>query len=376
LKERIIRTAVAVAFGSALLHAQPAGGAAKPQPDVLIFTDGEKLIGQLKSAKGGSVTFKSDMAGEITVDWSKIQELRTSHPFAVIGKGVKLAKHADVSQVPQGNLTMTEQKIAVETPAGAPRTVPVSDAAMVVGQPDFERAINHSEGFLEGWGGTVTAGLSVVEATQNARTFTGAISLVRAVPGESWLNPSTRTLVDFSAAYGKVSQPGLSDIKTAIYHGDVEEDKYFSPRLFGLGQAAFDHNYSQGLDLQDMFGGGIGWTAYKTAPAELDLKAAVSYIHQSFFTSSSNQSLIGSTFAEIYTRKFAHGVLLNEQISATPAWNNTSAYFATGSIGLALPVRKRLSASFNLIDNFLNDPPAGFKKNSFQITAGLTYALK
>ena len=233
---------------------------------------------KLESAKGDSVVFKSDMAGEITVAWSKIQELRTSHPFAVIGKKVTLAKHADVSQVPQGNVTMTDQKIAVEAAAGAPRTVPVADAGFVLPQPDFEKAMNHNAGFLNDWSGTVTAGASLVEATQNAETFTGGIALMRTEPTESWLNPSNRTLLDFTAAYGKISQPGVPDIKTAIYHAGAEEDKYFSARLFGFGQAAFDHNFSQGLDLQQSYGGGLGWTAYKTAAGRAGCQGARSLI--------------------------------------------------------------------------------------------------
>jgi hypothetical protein len=263
LQQLILRAALVAACGNALLYSQAPAGAAKPQPDVLIFTDGEKLIGQLKSAKGDSVVFKSDMAGEITVAWSKIQELRTSHPFAVIGKNAKLRRHADVSQVPQGDVVMTDQKIAVEAAAGAPRTVPWPMRAFVVGQPDFEKAMNREAGFFQDWGGAVTAGASLVQATQEAHTFTGGIALVRAEPTESWLIPAPAP-ARFQRAYGKVSQPGLPDIKTAIYHGDAEEDKYFSPRLFGFGQAAFDHNYSQGLDLQQMYGGGLGWTAYKT----------------------------------------------------------------------------------------------------------------
>lgn len=370
----IVRALLAAYAG--VLYAQAPAAAAKPQPDVLIFTDGEKLIGQLKSAKGDSVVFKSDMAGEVTVAWSKIQELRTSRPFAVIGKNVKLHRHMDVSQVPEGNVTMTDQKIAVQPASGAPRTVPVADAGFMLGQPDFEKAMNRNAGFFNDWGGAVTAGASIVHATQDASTFTGGIALVRAEPVESWLDPSTRTLLNFSVAYGKVSQPGVADIKTDIYHAGAEQDKYFSPRLFGFGQAAFDHNYSQGLDLQQMYGGGLGWTAYKTGAAELDIKAAASYIHQGFSGAGSNQSLLGSTFAEIYTRKLQHGILLNEQISLTPAWNNTSAYFGTGSVGLTLPVHKRLSVALASTDTFLNDPPPGFRKNSFQFTAGLTYALK
>ena len=54
------------------LHA--AADPPKQDPDVLVFTDGEKLIGQLERATAETVTFKSDMAGEVTVEWSKIKE--------------------------------------------------------------------------------------------------------------------------------------------------------------------------------------------------------------------------------------------------------------------------------------------------------------
>jgi hypothetical protein len=371
----IARSALFAACVNVLLYAQAPGGPPKPQPDILIFTDGEKLIGQLKSAKGDSIVFKSDMAGEVTVAWSKIQELRTSHPFAIIGKNAKLVRHMDVSQVPEGNVAMTDQKIAVTPASGAPRVVPVADAGFLLPQPDFEKAINRNDGIFDDWGGAVTAGASIVHATQDAETFSGGIALVRAEPTESWLPPSTRTLLNFNVAYGKISQPGEPDIKTDIFHAGAEEDKYFSSRVFVFGQAAFDHNYSQGLDLQQAYGGGLGWTVYKTGAAEFDVKAAVSYIHQSF-SAGANESLVGSTFAEIYTRKFQHGILLNEQIAFTPAWNDTSAFFGTGSLSLAFPVHKRLSLALTSLDTFLNDPPPGFRKNSFQLTAGLTYALK
>ena len=48
---------------------------AKPEPDTLILNDGEKLIGHLVRSTGSSVRFRSDVLGELTVDWSKIQEL-------------------------------------------------------------------------------------------------------------------------------------------------------------------------------------------------------------------------------------------------------------------------------------------------------------
>ena len=40
-------------------------GAAAAEPDVLISTSGEKLIGQLESATATTVTFKSEMGGRL-----------------------------------------------------------------------------------------------------------------------------------------------------------------------------------------------------------------------------------------------------------------------------------------------------------------------
>jgi len=82
-----------VLFGAVLLtlavsdaYGQTAKSEAKPGPDVLVFTDGEKLIGHLVRSTGDKVTFKSDMAGAVTVEWKKVQELHTSQRFAVIVK--------------------------------------------------------------------------------------------------------------------------------------------------------------------------------------------------------------------------------------------------------------------------------------------------
>jgi len=352
-----------------LLRAQ----APKPEPDVLIFSNGDKLIGQFVRSAGGSVTFKSDMLGEIHVDWSKIKELHAAKKYAVIPKDAKVDK-ANESKIPQGTVAVADQKIAVSTTP--PQSIPVANAAYVVDEDTFQRVLLHSPGFFQSWTGTVTAGASLVEATQDSRTFTGGISLLRAIPTENWLDPRNRTTANFSASYGTVSQSGSPTLKTSIYHADGERDQYFSPRVFAFGQIAYDHNFSQGLDLQQSYGGGIGVTLLKNSFQTLDLKGSIDYVDQQFQTSSSNQTLVGSIFSEAYLRKLPRGILFNEKLSINPAWNNTSAYSAVGSAGLTLPTYKRLSVSLNTIDTFLNDPPPGFRKNSFQLTLGLTYALQ
>lgn len=359
-----------------ILAAILVGGVGRSQePDVLIFTNGEKLIGHLKRSDGASVTFKSDMAGEVKVEWSKVKEFHSSQQFAVIKTGVKILKRLDTSAIPQGVLSMADQKLEVNPGEGRnAQTIPVGDAAHVIDASDFQQDIG-SRGLLQDWKGAITGGASLVVSTQKSRTFTGGFHFVRAIPAAEWLAPRDRTIFDFGASYGKVTQPGVEDVKTEIYHFGAEWDEYLSPRVYGFGQAAYDHNFSQGLDLQQNYGGGIGWAALKNDDQELDLKSSLTYIRQSFHQSRNNQNLVGATIGQNYSRKFAHGILFVEQLAITPAFNNSNAYSAIGNAALTVPFYKRLNLSLAVVDAFLNDPPPGFRKNSFQFTTGVTYTL-
>ena len=141
-----------------------------------------------------------------------------------------------------------------------------------------------------------------------------------------------------------------------------------------LGQGAFDHNFSQGLDLQQTYSGGVGWTVIAGANETLDLKTSVSYIREQF-SGAPDADLIGSIFAEAFRRKFKHGLTLDQHLTLLPTWNNTNAYSGAFNALLTMPVYKRLNASAGFIDSYLNNPPPAFRKNSVQLTIGLTYVL-
>jgi Protein of unknown function, DUF481 len=360
-------------IGVAGLYAQQPAPA-KTDPDLLLFMDGERLTGHFVKSAGSSLTFKSDALGEITVDWSKVKELQSSAKVAVLPKNAKLRNHADASTIPQGTLSMQDQQLHLTVaPPEPPKSIPVADVGEIVDQAGFQNALSHTPGFFQDWKGTVTIGASVVNATQDSESFNGAVSLVRAIPAENWLEPSNRTSLNLSAAYGEVSQPATPTIKTDIFHGDFERDQYFSPRLYVFGQGAFDHNFSQGLDLQQTYSGGLGWTVIQSANETLDLKTSVSYIQEQF-SGAPNESLIGSIFAEAFHRKFKR-LTLDQHLTLLPTWNNTNDYSGSFNLLLTMPLYKRLNASTGFIDSYLNNPPPEFRKNSVQVTVGLTYAL-
>jgi hypothetical protein len=352
--------------------------------DVLILANGDQLTGKLVSEADGKVIFHSDMAGDLSFTWDKIKSIHTSQKFAVIQQGQHVSLKTPDTDVAQGTVVIQDEKVQVNTGTGAPKEIAQKSAAYMVDEDSYVKELHGKHGWSYGWGGSLTAGAADVEATQNSRTFTGAGSFIRTIPGVTWMDPRNRTTADFSVAYGSVSQPGAATTKTNIVHADAEHDWFLSPRLFALVDTSFDHNYSQGLNLQQIYGGGLGFVLVKTPRQELDLKGDIHYERQNFGftpgiippTATPNKNLIGADIGDTYMAKLAHGLVFNQGLVVTPSFNTPKAYSALATAGLTFPVYKRLGFSLSALDDFLNDPAFGSKKNSFQFSAGLTYTLK
>jgi hypothetical protein len=323
----------------------------------------------------------------------------------VLDSRVKPVKKHGKIAIPTGIITANSEAVTIEPTSGPPLApIPLKNAQFIMDAAALDKQINHEPGFFVGWNGAATAGATVVSASTNQFTMSGAVGLVRVVPTVPWLDPRNRTSFDFSGSYGKITQPAYTVpadpttvpptpalviapvvTKSSISHFDAERDQYFTPRLYVLGQAAFDHNFGQDLSLQQIYGGGLGWTALKTPRQELDLKGTIQYEKQQFMTgaASGNQNLIGSTYAANYLLHLKLFTLA-QTLDYIPAYNDFAAYSATESNTFAFPAYKNLSFSVGTLDSYLNDPPLvvlsptqpPIKRNSFQFTMGLTYAIK
>lgn len=372
---------------SAARHARAQSGAAA---DVVVLSNGDTLHGKLVNSSDGKVMFHSDALGDISVSWDKIKELHTSGSYAVLDKSTKPRSKKDAGAIPTGQLEVTNNSIAIRSEKAAPAPIPVADAQYILDAGTLDKQLNRKPGFFTGWNGAATAGAAIVTATENQFTFSGGVGLVRVVPTVSWLTTRNRTSIDFMGSYGKITQPAYTDpatgivvpsvvTKSALYHAGAERDQYFSPRFFALAQTAFDHNYGQDLDLQQIYGGGFGWTFLKTPKQEADLKATIQYEKQQFISdSSANQNLIGSTISLGYV---LHSKLMTytQGLAFIPAFNNPHAYSANETNTLAFPAYKNFSFSVGTLDSYLNNPPDTLpptKRNSFQFTMGVTYAIK
>jgi hypothetical protein len=363
----------------------------KPAPDdVVIFNNGDQLTGKLERAEGGHVVFASKMAGELNIPLDNIKQLRAGEQFTLLRKDTVPTKNYEF----EGSVVIQNKKVYVDESNGTHFIEATSDVAYLIPQKDFDQQMSRKAGFRTGWTGAVTGGATLVRSTTSATTLTAGLNLVRVAPTVAWMPPRNRTSLNIVETYGKNTSPGAIPQTTpptpsvttlsSIFHSDAERDEYFSPRFYALADLSFDHNYAQGLQLQQVYGGGIGWTPLKSPRQELDLKADLHYEKQAYITNPVNGAvvatvpsvdLVGSTIFEGYHRNLPRKMVFTESANILPAFNNETAYSANVTAGLAIPVFKRLSASISTTDNFLNDPSPGYNRNSFQFVTGVTYAI-
>jgi len=369
-------------------------------PDVLVLSNGDILHGKFVSETAGKITFHSDALGDISLSWDKVKELHAPEQFGVLDHTVSMrGKHQHI-KFPVGTIDVADEQVTVHPENAQQQTIPVKDAQYIMENATLEKEINHEPNFFTGWNGAATAGATLVSATSNQYTFTGAVGLTRTVPAAAWLDPRNKTLLGFNESYGKITQPaysypapppGVGTIpvpaaitESSILHFGAERDEYFSPRVYALAQLAYDHNFAQDLQLQQIYGGGFGWTAVKDPRQELDVQGTMQYEKQQFIpgTGNVNQNLIGSTFATNYALHLKRLTYM-QTLSFIPAYNEPRAYSAAEANTVTFPTYKNLGFSLGTLDTYLNDAPfigtattPPTKPNSFQFTMGLTYAFK
>lgn len=327
--------------------------------DTLTLHNGDHLTGTLEHADHTKLVFKSASAGEVTVNWSDVDRLVTTESYAVISQS---------GPIHQGTFTATAGTIDME---GVP--IPISGVRIIVTTKDFNSSLRGQD-LVQGWHGAVMAGFSQVSATQSSTSLTAGANLQRPVPAYDWAARQTsNTLVHFQAAYGRLSQPGEPVVKTSIFSFSLEQDENFNARLFALADAALDHNYSQGLQLQQAYGAGIGWNVRQTPKELFSVRADLHWTHQQFL-SGPDVSFLASNFTETGMRKFGK-LVWTENATAAPAYSKSNAFQASGSTALGLPVYRSLGANVSFADSYLGNPQPGFQRNSAQFSLGLQWTL-
>jgi len=326
--------------------------------DQIVLKNGDRITGSIVKQDGGNLTIKTDLLGTVTTAWDKVESVRADKPLHVVTKeGASL----------EGTLTTVNGSIEVAS-AAAKTMVPPSDIATLRNadeQRNYERLLTPDWGQL--WTGNATLGWAGSQGNAQTLTFTTGLNAQRATRND-------KTTIHFNTIKATAFSSGQNSLTAEAIRGGVAYDHNIRKTIFVNFFNDYEFDKFQNLDLRFVLGVGVGFHAFKTDRARLDLVGGSDFNRSSYSTPAITRTA-EVYFGDDYNRKLGKAATFNQTARIFHDVNHSGFYRATFDSGTSVRITKWLNWNLSLSDRFVTPPAIGRKSNDVLYTTGLGFTF-
>ena len=197
--------------------------------DVVLFDNGDRLTGEIKSLERGKLRFKTAATSTISIEWDDVAFLRSDQNIQVeTENGIRYLGHLSA--------TADKKQIVVETESGP---VDLEISRVILMTPIEERGLDRIDG-------EVSAGYNFAKADDVTTTHLGV--------DVNYRTESRILSLELDALF---SDSSTNEPSQDLGLG-LEYRRLLANRWFAGGILSFDRNDELGLDLRTSIGGGAG----------------------------------------------------------------------------------------------------------------------
>ena len=342
--------------------------------DQVSLKNGDRLTGTVVKSDGKTLVLHTDAAGDVTLQFDAIQDIKTEQELHVSLKGGKTAV---------GPVTTSDNKIEVATKTAG--TVEAEKADVTLIRNDAEQAAYDKSlhpGLMHGWNGGANVGFSV--ARGNSETENLALAVNAAHPT---LNDKITIYVSSIYTTNQLATPSTV---ANLVQGGLRYDRNLNPKLFAFGAADFMSNALQFLDLRGVYSGGFGYHAIASDNTTLNILGGVNYTHETYSNGAEvvpvttppifvsygvTNRFVALTLGEELTQKLGKSTVITENYYFYPDLQQTGEYRSVFNFGTVTKISKWLGWQNQFGDIYVSNPPIGAKKNDLILTTGLNFSF-
>ena len=343
--------------------------------DQVTLKNGDRLTGTVVKSDGKTLVLHTDAAGDVTLQFAAIQEIKTDQELHVSLKDGKTAV---------GPVTTADGKIEIATKTSGTVEAPKDDVTLIRNDAE-QQAYDNSlhPGLRHGWNGGANVGFSVARGNSQTENLAVAFNAVHPTLND-------KITLYASSIYSKNDLPAPGSVGANLVQGGLRYDRNINPRLFVFTGADFMANALQFLDLRASYSGGFGYHAIKSDATTLNFLGGLNFTHETYSNGPVNLPItVPPTFVSYgHTNKFAAltlGEELNHKLGKStvvtqnlyfyPDLQDTSQYRGIFNLGTVTKISKRFGWQNQFGDVYVSNPPVGAKKNDLVITTGLNFSF-
>jgi putative salt-induced outer membrane protein YdiY len=342
--------------------------------DQVTLKNGDRLTGTVVKSDGKTLVLHTDAAGDVTIQFGAIQEIKTEKELHVTLKGGKTAV---------GPVIVADGKVEVVTKTTGTVEAPQADVTLIrddAEQAAFDKALH--PGLRHGWTGGANIGFSIARGNSDTENLALAFNAVHT----SLNDKITLYATSIDTTNNNATPSTIADLDT----GGVRYDRNINPRMFGFGAADFQSNALQFLDLRSVFTGGFGYHAIKSDTTTLNFLAGLNYTHEVYSNGDEDTPVTvpptyqsygrtnrfaALTLGEELTHKLGKSTVVTENFYMFPNLDQTGEYRGVINLGTVTKISKWLGWQNQFGDTYVSNPPNGTRNNDLVITTGLNVSF-
>jgi len=340
--------------------------------DQVTLKNGDRLTGTVVKSDGKTLTLHTDAAGDVTLKFDSIQEIKTEAELHVGLKGGKTAV---------GPVSTSDGKLEIATRTSGTVEAPKEDVTVIrndAEQQAYDKSLH--PGLTRGWNGGVNLGFSVARGNSDTENLALAFNAA---------HPTLHDKITLYASSINTTNNLASPSTVAnLEQGGLRYDRNVNPKVFVFGAADFMANALQFLDLRQVYTGGFGFHAVKSDRTVLDFLGGLNYTHETYSNGApvagfpgifqsygKTNKFAALTLGEELNHKIGKSTVITENADFYPDLQQTGEYRFTFNFGSVTKLNKWLGWQNQFGDIYITNPPAGSKNNDVLFTTGLNIAF-
>jgi putative salt-induced outer membrane protein YdiY len=252
------------------------GLVASAAADVVVLSDGSRLVGRVVRLHEGKITLETEYAGTLTIDASRLERIETDDAVAVaMDSGDRLMGQLAYSVDAGATLVRSELgdiPVAVSQIDAIWERDGKSPEALAM-QAESERLAKELEAARGRWNLIAQIGLRYTDGNTETFTVLGGVQLIH------------RTPVDKLRFYVAADYAEDQKRRTrAEVKGGADYERLLTERLFAFAKIELEYDEFEDLELRLTTTGGPGYYWIKDPGHELSTRLGAGFQHESYLT--------------------------------------------------------------------------------------------
>jgi putative salt-induced outer membrane protein YdiY len=318
--------------------------------DEIQFINGDRLTGKIKSAADGKMVISTDVAGDVTVDMSKVKTFTTTEPLEIhIG-----------------------EKNVIKTTVGAGQQPGTVQAAPAGGAPGGAVAIKDIKSINPPpvkWTGAITANGLITRGNSNTEIIGLRIDAERRAETDR---------ITFNAAYlyGRQKDPDSNVKSTTTDNWFIfgKYDYFFSKKFYGFVSSRFERDRIAELDLRFTPAGGVGYQWIERTDMHFFTEGGLAWVYEDFENADSADHF-ALRLAYHFDKKINDKVNFYHNMEYLPSIEHLSDFNINTDAGVRVTMLKNMFTELKLEWKFDNEPAPGAAHNDLRYILGVGWAF-